>query len=263
MRLIDQGIILSIRKYSESSLIVKILSMDHGVYSGFVRGGSGSSKKKFSSKSALYQNFNLVDFEWSSKVEDNLGFFKIELKKSFLGDIISHPIALSSFGAIAAIIEQNVLEREPSKEIFLGLLNLLQNINCSNEFHEEVFLKQYIKFEIELLRTLGYGIDLSECAATGVTDNLHFVSPKSARAVCLEAGEKYRDRLLALPQFLLRNEDLTVIKDVKEVKEAKEELLNGLKLTGFFIDKYLGKQPKLEVFSSRDQLISLVSQNNF
>ncbi len=256
MRLLDQGIILSIRKYSESSLIVKILSKDHGVYSGFVRGGS-SSQKKFSSKSAIYQNFNLVDFEWSSKIEDNLGFFKVELKKSFLGDIISNPITLSSLGTISTIIEQNVLEREPSKEIFLGLLNLLQKLNCESKN----FLKEYIKFEIELLKILGYGIDLSECVATGTTENLHFVSPKSARAVCLQAGEKYRDKLLILPQFLLKNEDLEIDKD---------DLLNGLKLSGFFIEKHLNSATshqysklKQEVFNSRDQLINLVTQNNF
>ncbi len=247
MRLLDQGIILVVRKYSESSLIVKILSENHGVYSGFVR---KPSKKDF----PIYQNFNLVDFEWSSRVEDNLGFFKVELKKSFLGDIIYSPINLSSLSAISAIIEQNVLEREPSKEIFSGLLNLLQNLN----FEKENFLKQYIKFEIELLTILGYGIDLSECAATGAKDNLHFVSPKSARAVCLEAGEKYRDKLLALPQFLLKQES----EICQKLNSSKEDLLNGLKLSGFFIEKYLNKQ-KQEVFSSRNQLLSLVLQDNF
>jgi len=253
MRLLDQGIILSVRKYSESSLIVKILSQDHGVYSGFVRGGQSqknSSQKKFSSGSTLYQNFNLVDFEWSSRVEDHLGFFKAELRKSFLADIISSPINLSSLSAIATIIAQNVLEREPSKEIFSGLLNLLKNLNCE----KENFLKQYIKFEIELLTILGYGIDLSECVATGTTQNLQFVSPKSARAVCLEAGEKYRDKLLALPQFLLGDINL---------KTTKDELLSGLKLSGFFIEKYLGNKQKQEVFSSRNQLISLVLQSSF
>lgn len=257
MRLSDQGIILSVKKYSESSLIVKILSKDHGVYSGFVRGGQSqksSSSKKFSSKSALYQNFNLVDFEWSSRIEDNLGFFKVELKKSFLGDIITNPITISSLSAIATIIEQNVLEREPSEEIFSGLLNLLQNLNCQEEFQKEIFLKKYIQFEIELLKILGYGIDLSECAATGVTENLHFVSPKSARAVCLEAGEKYRDKLLALPQFLLENTN---------PKTTKDELLSGLKLSGFFIEKYLTNKSKAEVFSSRNQLLNLVINSEF
>jgi DNA repair protein RecO (recombination protein O) len=238
MRIIDQGIILSIKKYSENSLIVKILSKDHGIYSGFVR---SPSKKNFS----IYQNFNLVDFEWSSRVEDNLGFFKIELKKSFLSDIISDPLKLSSLNTIAAIIAQNILEREPLEEIFSGLLDLLKNLNCE----KEIFLKKYIEFEIELLKILGYGIDLSECVATGTQENLSFVSPKSARAVCLEAGEKYRDKLLVLPQFLLAENQGEI---------THQDLLNGLKLTGFFIEKYLTNKPGIKDFRARNQLMNLV-----
>ena len=103
--------------------------------------------------------------------------------------------------------------------------------------------------EIDLLQILGYGIDLSECAATGATEDLHFVSPKSARAVCLEAGEKYRDKLLILPQFLINEHNIV----------DKNDLLNGLKLSGFFIEKYLAKKPINEVFSSRNQLMNLIT----
>ena len=250
-RFSDQGIILYIKKYSENSLIIKILSKNHGLYSGFIRGAVSS--KKLSYKSALYQNFNLVDFEWSSRIADNLGFFKIDLKKSFLGGIISDPIKLSAFGAAASIINQNVLERESAIEIFDGLLHLLEKIETRDEF----FLKQYIKFEIQILKILGYGIDFSECAATGTKDNLHFVSPKSARAVCLEAGEKYRDKLLELPQFLVTD-------DEEITRDIKKDLLSGLKLSGFFINKYLDNSFKAEVFSFRNQLLNLVTnKNNF
>jgi DNA repair protein RecO (recombination protein O) len=245
MKIIDQGIILTIKKYSENSLIVKILSEHHGIYSGFVR---KPSKKDFS----IYQNFNLVDFEWAARTEENLGFFKIELKKSFLGHIISSPIYLVSFETISTIIGQNLLEREPATEVFFGLLNLLQNLNLE----PENFLQNYIKFEIKLLQTLGYGIDLSECAASGVKENLSFVSPKSARAVCMQAGEKYKDKLLILPQFLVGNEDLKI---------QKEDLINGLKLTGFFIEKYLTNKlqnfSQKEIFNSRYRLMSLIARD--
>ena len=253
MQFNDSGIIISVRKYSESSLIVKVLSRNHGLYSGFVRGATSSSKNLAKTR-VIYQNFNLVDFEWSAKVEDNLGFFKIELQKSFLADIISSPVKLSALGSISNLIEKNILEREPAEEIFSGLLKLLQNLGCKNE----IFLKQYIKFEIDLLQILGYGIDLSECAATGATEDLHFVSPKSARAVCLQAGEKYRDKLLILPQFLLENNQL---------ETTKEDLLNGLKLSGFFIERHLIAIPKIEakteIFNSRNQLINLVLKAEF
>ena len=249
MKFSDSGIIIGVKKYSESSLIVKVLSDNHGLYSGFIRGAVSSQKNR-----VIYQNFNLVDFEWSSRIADNLGFFKIELKKSFLGEIISSPIKLSALNNIASMIEHNVLEREPAGEIFSGLLNLLQNLSQI----DQIFLKHYVEFEIDLLRMLGYGIDLSECAASGVTENLHFVSPKSARAVCFEAGEKYRDKLLALPQFLVTKQNDQI---------SKNDLLNGLKLSGFFIDKYLSSGTKTgyktNFFDPKNQLMSLVLNGDF
>jgi DNA repair protein RecO (recombination protein O) len=242
----DQGIILNIQKHSENSLIIKILSQNYGICSGFVR-SSGLLSKKLSFKSSPYQNFNLVDFHWSSKIADNLGFFKIELKKSFLGNIISSKIKLTCLNIIIAVIDQNILEREPVDKVFYGLFDLLQNLDLA----DDNFLAQYIKFEIELLKALGYGIDLSSCVATGVREDLHFVSPKSARAVCLKAGEKYRDKLLALPQFLLKNYNTK--KD-----KTTTDLLNGLKLSGFFIEKYLATTVKTEVFSSRNMLFQIL-----
>lgn len=241
MNLSDRGIILSSRKYSENSFIVKILSENHGLYSGFVR---GASKKN---QNIAYQNFNLVDFNWRSRIEENLGFFQIELARSFLAKIISCPIKLSCLNALALIIENNVLERDSHSEIFHGLLNLLNNLDQENS----EFLQNYIKFEIELLKTLGYGIDLSECAATGSKENLQFVSPKSGRAVSLEAGEKYRDKLLILPQFLIE----------KGQKITKNAILEGLKLSGFFLDKYL--PPKFPSdFNHRNQLLSLIENSS-
>ncbi|NEU35624.1 DNA repair protein RecO, partial [bacterium LRH843] len=60
----------------------------------------------------------------------------------------------------------------------------------------------YIRFELRLLQELGFGLDLSECAATGAHDHLIYVSPKSGRAVSADAGKPYHDKLLPLPYFL-------------------------------------------------------------
>lgn len=243
MQLSDRGIILSVKKYSENSLIVKILSENHGIYSGFVRGSGKKNGEK-----VIYQNFNLVDFHWRSRIAENLGFFQAELIKSFLAKVISSPIKLSCLNALSIIIENNLLERDSHPEIFCGLSNLLENLDQKTTN----FLQNYIKFEIELLKTLGYGIDLSKCAATGETESLYFVSPKSGRAVSLKAGEKYRDKLLILPQFLIES----------DIPNTKSDLLNGLKLSSFFFDKYL--PPKFpNNFNYKNQLISLIEREDF
>ena len=145
-RFTDQGIIIAVRKYGENSLIVKILSAKNGICSGFVRFAAANYKKS-SFQATIYHNLNWVEFEWSSRIANNLGFFKAELKKSFLGEIISNKIKLSALTSICGIIERNILEGEIADEIFNHLLDLLQNINLETTD----FLAKYIKLEIELL----------------------------------------------------------------------------------------------------------------
>jgi DNA repair protein RecO (recombination protein O) len=78
-----------------------------------------------------------------------------------------------------------------------------------------------------LLEDLGFGLDLTQCAVTGVQDNLSFVSPKTGRAVSDGAAEPYRDRLLKLPRFLTPEDGAVVPND----------LVDGLALTGFFLER--------------------------
>ena len=224
-------------------MIVNILSQNHGLCTGYVRSARSSAKNHLT-----YQNFNLVDFDWSSKNVDALGFFKAEIKKSYLGQIIASKIKLSALSCASKIISENLEQNDNDHGIFNLLLELLEKLNLP----DEKFLQEFIKFEINLLGALGYGIDLSSCAATGITDDLHFVSPKSGRAVCFEAGEQYQDKLLILPKFLLEEE--------AEICDQKD-LLNGLKLSGYFIEKYLSKLDKAENdnFNSRKRLIDLLN----
>jgi DNA repair protein RecO (recombination protein O) len=84
----------------------------------------------------------------------------------------------------------------------------------------------YVRFEAGLLDALGFGLDLSRCAASGVVDNLVYVSPRTGRAVSREAGEPYKERLLKLPGFLLGSQNVT---------PDPVEVAAGLRLTGHFL----------------------------
>ncbi len=234
----DVGIILSVIKYSESSLIIKVLSKEHGICSGFIKGAI-SNKKNVS----IYQIANLVEFTWKSKTADNLGFFKMELSKSYLAKIIFNNLKLNCITAIFSLIKDNVLEREPHFDLFEDLLEFLNNIDAN----EQDFLSEYIKLEVNMLKTLGYGIDLSSCALTGKRDNLYFVSPKSGRAACKEAGVGYEDKLLRLPRFLFCNKE----------KVSKDDIFLGLNLTNFFFKKHLINDNK-KFFELRSKVADLV-----
>jgi DNA repair protein RecO (recombination protein O) len=89
------------------------------------------------------------------------------------------------------------------------------------------WLAAYVRFELDLLACSGFGLDLERCASTGQAHDLLYVSPKSGRAVSRHAGEPYRERLFALPPFLIvtqRNEGVPM-----------PQILDGLRLCGYFL----------------------------
>ena len=102
-------------------------------------------------------------------------------------------------------------------------------------------------WELELLGELGFGLDLSSCAATGVVDNLIYVSPRSAQAVSRDAGAPYRDKLLRLPSFLKGEANFNVA-----------EILDGLRLTGYFLDRHVFQPQERKLPDARDRFVNLM-----
>ncbi len=255
MKFTDQGIIISQKNYSENSLILKVFSQNHGIYRAFV---SGSKSKK---NQSIFQIGNLISFEWRSRNEDGLGqFYYVDLVKSFTAKIIFDRLRLSCCSSLFSIIDSCFLEREEQQDLFNKLHNFLKQIS-NDAAEKKSFIASYIKLELKILETLGYGIDLSSCVVTNSTENLVFVSPKSARAVSLEAGEPYKNLLLKLPAFLLAENSIEkrgVKNDneaenfnsrnaesaEKELEENHKNLANnnlqdGLKLSGYFLEKFI------------------------
>jgi DNA repair protein RecO (recombination protein O) len=222
MKFIDEGIIISQKKYSENSAIVKVFSRNHGLYRGFVK--TAKSKKS----QAIFQIGNLISFEYRSRIEENLGsFFSADLVKSYASKIIFDQMRLNCVNSIFALIDESFLEREIEQNLFEKLHVFLQKI-ADEKILQKDFLSDYIRLELKILKTLGYGIDLSSCAVTDATTSLAFVSPKSGRAVSLEIGKPYEKKLLKLPNFLLD----------ENVDFDEGHLLQGFDLSGFFLERF-------------------------
>ena len=102
---------------------------------------------------------------------------------------------LSSLCTLARLLP----ERDPHPSLFEITLFVLGYLD-----EPRVWPALMVRWEMALLDELGFGLDLSACAATGSRDGLVYVSPKSGRAVSAAAGEPYKDRLLALPAFLAK-----------------------------------------------------------
>ncbi len=222
MKFNDEGIIISLKKYGENSLIVKVFSRHHGIYRGFVKSVRSSKDK------TIFQIGNLITFEHRARIEENLGqFFSADLAKSYCSKMMFDKLRLDCVRSIFSIIDSVFLERENHEMLFKKLQEFLQKLADDNSQKTD-FLADYIKLELKILKTLGYGIDLSSCAVTDSTINLAFVSPKSARAVTSEVGEPYKHKLLKLPNFL-----------VEDVKCDENHLLDGLRLSGYFLEKFI------------------------
>jgi DNA repair protein RecO (recombination protein O) len=102
-----------------------------------------------------------------------------------------------------------------------------------------------VRFELLLLAELGFGLDLAECAATGATGDLAFVSPKSGRAVSRAAAGAYADRLFRLPSFLVEGGPAAGWNDI----------FDGLRITGHFLARDVLIERQSEVLAARERLV--------
>jgi DNA repair protein RecO (recombination protein O) len=217
----DEGIVLSLRAHGESSGILEALTRDHGRHLGLVRGGGASRGR------AMLQPGNRVKLIWRSRLSEHLGIYTVELSRARASDMFEQRAALCGLNALSAVSTAVLPEREPHEAAYEGADALLETI-AAHDFADWAPL--FVHWEIGLLNELGFGLDLARCAATGSTDDLIYVSPRSGRAVSREGGEPYRDRLLPLPAFLLG----------RQAGEASAgDLLAGLKLTAHFLDQWV------------------------
>jgi DNA repair protein RecO (recombination protein O) len=193
------------------------LTREHGRHLGLVRGGVSPKRR------AALQAGNRVKVTWRARLSENLGIYVVELAEARAHAMFEHRSSLIGLNAFTAVAAAALPEREPHRPAFEGAEALLTAI-AEHAFSDWAPL--YVRWELGLLDELGFGLDLSECAATGSSENLIYVSPKSGRAVSAGAGEPYRDRMLGLPAFL-----------GGAGAPSSDDIVAGLTLTAHFLDQ--------------------------
>ena len=242
MKYSDSGIVINVKKYGEKSAILKVFSENYGVYRGFVK--YVSSKKN----NAILQMGNLITFDYVARLEDGLGsFLNFDLAENNCSRFMLDKLRTNCAKSIISMIDDYFLEREPFEFLYKNCLEFLQNLGDDRISNQQI-IANYIKLELMILENLGYGIDFSCCVVTNSRVNLAFVSPKSAHAVSIEAGAKYSHKLLKLPNFLLEEKNENI---------ENYQLIDGLKLSGFFLKKFLF----LDDFDKSKQQNSLYRNN--
>lgn len=210
----SEAIVLQARKHGETSAILETFTREQGRHKGLVRGGVGRRMRP------LLQPGNIVDLEWRGRLEEHLGYYTIEVVEALAGSFMEDRLSLAGLNAIAALLREMLPEKQPLAELYDVTRIVLERLD-----DPEVWPALYVRWESVLLQALGYGLDLSRCAATDVTNDLTHVSPRSGRAVCAEAAKPYLDKLFKLPPFM-RGEPIASAEDVSD----------GLKLTGHFLE---------------------------
>lgn len=215
MKFNDDGYIINLRKHGDKSLIVTLLTKHHGKILGYVK--NAINKKTFST----YQLGNLVNVDAYSRVEENMLSLKVELISPVSVNFMADSKKLAVLSSLCSLCNNCLQEKEPLDRFFYYVDSFFSFIN------EDNWLTHYAFFEYSLLNFLGVGLDLSECSATGCHDNLEFISPKTGKAVCLESGLPYKDRLYKFPHFIVNS----------NYAPTMDELGNLFDMTEFFLNK--------------------------
>jgi DNA repair protein RecO (recombination protein O) len=239
----DEGIVLGVRRHGESSAIVELLTRGHGRHLGLVRGGAGKRMRP------MLQPGNSVRAVWRARLDEHLGTYVIEGTRLRAASVLASSHAVYGVTHLASLARL-LPERDPHQDIYQMLERTLDDFDDIGEAAVHL-----VKFELAMLTELGFGLDLENCAATGETSDLIYVSPKSGGAVSRRAGEAWRDRLLRLPAFLLEagGDGANAWSD--------QDLQDGFQLTGLFLLRHV-LEPRGQGHSdARDGFINAVARH--
>ena len=167
----DHGIVLSSRPHGETGLVTTLLTRLHGRHAGFVAGGISRKSRP------TWQPGNVVELEWRAKQLEQLGHYTGELREAHAARAMDDAVELAGLSAACGLIDAALPDREPHAAIFDGFHALLNAIGHPG------WPMIYVRLELGLLQELGFGLDLEKCAATGTTEDLAYISPKTGRAV--------------------------------------------------------------------------------
>ena len=235
----DTGIVLARRRHGETAAIIEVFTESHGRHAGIVRGGA--SRKL----TPILEPGNQVEVTWRARLEDHLGVFAVEPLEARAAALMGDRKTLAGLNSMTALLSFALPEREAHKTIYQGTLTVLEMMTSGPHWP-----LAYLRWELTLLEDLGFGLDLSTCAATGSTDNLAYISPKSGRAVSTTGAGDWKDKLLPLSPAL-----------VGKGGGSDADLRDGLRVTGHFLKTWLapalGNRP---LPAARQRLVDLLAR---
>ena len=218
MNWIDEGFLISKNRYSENSLIAEIFTKNRGKISGIIFGGTSKKIKNY------LQIGNRLHVNYSSKNNNTIGYFKLEILNAYSPLYFDHKQKLSCISSATNLIKILTADSQSNLKVYQIIENLFLILK------DKDWLKEYIFWELDLLKVLGYDLELENLVKKDTVENktVYFASSSTEK--------KY------VPNFLIEKEI--------EVNDLKT-LLNGLNLVGDYLDKTILKPNNLNYPNSR------------
>ncbi len=208
----EPAIVLEAALHGEGDLVVTLLT-PLGLWRGLAKGGA--SRRQV----AVWQRGNILSARWVARTADQLGALSAELVRPVAALAMASPETLEILNAACALAAGALPEREAAPESFAGLVRLFAGIDIPG-----FPLPELARWEVTLLRELGFGLDFSSSA--GGNDRMAYVSPRTGRAVTLSEAGDWAPKLFPLPDFLL-----------EDARAALADCVAALRITGHFLER--------------------------
>lgn len=229
------ALVCSLRAHGEHGAIARLLTPDHGLIAGYVRGGRSRATRP------VLLAGNAVKADFRARTEDQLAGLSVELIHS-RAPLHAEPLPAAAIEWSCALTAATLPEGTPYPALYSALDGVLGAVEAAPAARG--WAAALVRYELLLLADLGFGLDLSRCAALGDADDLAYVSPRSAAAVSRAGALGYENLLLPLPPFLLHGG----IGDWLQV-------IDGLRLTGFFLERSLLTDRRADILAARERLV--------
>ncbi len=221
----DSAYLISKNRYSENSVIVEVFTENHGKISGIIFGGTSKKIKNY------LQVGNKIYVNYITKSPTRIGYFKVEILKALTPLYFDENQKLSCISSAMHLIKLLTAEAQSNKEIFI-LINRFFEILASDNW-----IKEYIFWELELFKLLGYDLELKNIVEKEIIDEKvnYFVKSSSEKKI--------------IPNFLI---------DQNHESVDLPNLLKGLKLMTDYLEKSILKPNSLNIPNSRTHFVNLL-----